>query len=109
LRQLAKKRLRELGRECNCIRCREVGLQGITNVEEVERRVEEYRACNGVEYFISTVGLRGDLEFLIGFARLRIPHTSDRPEITNETALIRELHVYGNSATIRERHEKKWQ
>jgi elongator complex protein 3 len=66
-------------------------------------------ACKGVEYFISSVGLRGDLECLIGFARLRIPHTSNRPEITNETALIRELHVYGNSATIGERHEKKWQ
>ena len=109
LRQLAKKRLRELGRECNCIRCREVGLLGITNVGDVERRVEKYMACKGVEYFISSVGLRGDLECLIGFARLRIPHTSDRPEITNETALIRELHVYGNSATIGERHEKKWQ
>ncbi|MGA7470153.1 MAG: tRNA uridine(34) 5-carboxymethylaminomethyl modification radical SAM/GNAT enzyme Elp3 [Halobacteriota archaeon] len=109
LRQLAKKRLRELGRECNCIRCREVGLQGITNVEAVERRVEKYRACKGVEYFISSVGLRGDLEFLIGFARLRIPHTSDRPEITNETALIRELHVYGNLAALGERHEEKWQ
>lgn len=109
LRQLAKKRLRELGRECNCIRCREVGLISITNVEGVERRVEKYRACKGVEYFISSVGLRGDLEFLIGFARLRIPHASDRPEITHETGLIRELHVYGNAATIGERHEKKWQ
>jgi len=109
LRQLAKKRLRELGRECNCIRCREVGLLSITNVEDVERRVEKYRACKGVEYFISSVGLRGDLEFLVGFARLRIPHTFDRPELTNETALIRELRVYGNAATIGERHEKKWQ
>jgi elongator complex protein 3 len=109
LRQLAKNRLRELGRQCKCIRCREVGLRGITNVEDVERRVEKYAACKGVEYFISTVGLRGDLEFLIGFARLRIPHTPHRLEITSETALIRELRVYGNVAGLGERHEDKWQ
>jgi elongator complex protein 3 len=109
LRQLAKERLRELGQECNCIRCREVGLQGITSVERVERRVEMYRACKGVEVFISSVGLRGDLESLIGFARLRIPHTPHRPEITDETALVRELHIYGSVAALGERHETKWQ
>ena len=109
LRQLAKKRLGELGHECRCIRCREVGLQGITSVEDVERRIEKYQACKGFEFFISSVGLRGDMEFLIGFARLRIPHTPHRPEITEETALVRELHIYGNVAALGERHEAKWQ
>src|SRR5665811_2210813 len=33
LRQLAKKRLLELGGDCSCIRCREIGLNGITQVE----------------------------------------------------------------------------
>ena len=49
------------------------------------------------------------MEYLIGFARLRLPYQSERPEITAETGLIRELHVYGNSAMLGERHEKKWQ
>ncbi len=109
LRQLAKQRLLELGGDCSCIRCREIGLRGVTQVESVERRVEKYRACKGIEYFISSVGLLGDMECLIGFARLRLPYQSERPEITAETGLIRELHVYGNLAMLGERHEKKWQ
>jgi elongator complex protein 3 len=109
LRQLAKRRLHDLGGNCSCIRCREIGLQGISEVEEVEGRVEKYRACKGLEFFISTVGLHGDLELLIGFARLRLPYKSQRPEITDGTALLRELHVYGNLAALGERHEKKWQ
>lgn len=109
LRQLAKKRLQDLGGDCGCIRCREIGLQGVSEVESVERRVEKYQACKGVEYFISSVGLRGDLELLIGFARLRLPYKSLRPEITDGTALVRELHVYGNLAALGERHKKKWQ
>jgi elongator complex protein 3 len=78
-------------------------------VEDVETRVEKYRACKGVEYFISSVGLLGDMEFLVGFARLRLPYKSHRPEITAETGLVRELHVYGSLAMLGERHEKKWQ
>jgi elongator complex protein 3 len=109
LRQLAQKRLSDLGGACDCIRCREIGLRRVSNVEAVEQQVEAYRACGGVEHFISCIGLRDEVEFLIGFARLRFPHKSQRPEITEETALVRELHVYGNAATIGERHEKKWQ
>jgi elongator complex protein 3 len=109
LRELAKRRLLELGGDCSCIRCREVGLRGVYRVEDVETRVEKYRACKGVEYFISSVGLLGDTESLIGFARLRLPYKSHRPEITAETGLIRELRVYGSLAMLGERHEKKWQ
>ncbi|HYB59622.1 MAG TPA: tRNA uridine(34) 5-carboxymethylaminomethyl modification radical SAM/GNAT enzyme Elp3 [Candidatus Acidoferrales bacterium] len=109
LRQLAKKRLQDLGGTCRCIRCREIGLQGVDKVESVELRAEKYQACKGVEYFISSVGVSGDLEPLIGFARLRLPYKPERPEITDGTALVRELHVYGTLAALGERHEKKWQ
>jgi elongator complex protein 3 len=109
LRQLAKRRLRDLGGDCDCIRCREIGLQRVSYVEAVEQRVEKYRACGGTEHFISCMGLLDELEFLIGFARLRFPNKSPRPEITEETAVLRELHVYGNAAMIGERNEKKWQ
>ncbi len=109
LRQLAKRRLLELGGDCSCIRCREIGLCGVIQVENVERRVEKYQACKGIEYFISSVGLLDNVEYLIGFARLRLPYQSERPEITAETGLIRELRVFGNLAMLGERHEKKWQ
>jgi len=109
LRQLAKQRLLELGGDCSCIRCREVGLSGVTHVDNIDNRLEKYQVCEGTEYFISRVGLLDDKEYLIGFARLRLPYQSERPEITAETGLIRELHVYGNLAMLGERHEKKWQ
>ncbi|HYA33829.1 MAG TPA: tRNA uridine(34) 5-carboxymethylaminomethyl modification radical SAM/GNAT enzyme Elp3 [Candidatus Bathyarchaeia archaeon] len=109
LRELATKRLHARGHQCNCIRCREVGLKGVTEVEDVEFRTEKYRACKGAEYFISSVGFLRDLECLIGFARLRIPHASIRPEITDETALVRELRVYGQVAKLGEQDLEKWQ
>jgi len=109
LRQLAKERLLALGGQCDCIRCREIGLQGITAVDAVEKRVEKYPACKGTEYFISFVGVHDDSEALIGFSRLRFPHTPHRPEINDKTALVRELHVYGALASIGERDEGKWQ
>ncbi len=44
LRELAESRLKEKGVNCQCIRCREVGLKGITTFDrqEVELRSESY-------------------------------------------------------------------
>ena len=40
-------------------------------------------------------------ESIAGFLRFRIPSPNHyRPEITDKTALIRELHVYGNMIKI---------
>ena len=38
----------------------------------------------------------------MGFCRMRFPHKSLRKEITRDSALIRELHVYGETAAIGE-------
>jgi elongator complex protein 3 len=58
--------------------------------------VREYFASNGKEYFIS-------MEYenkILGFVRLRIPTRSLHPVITEKSALIRELHVYGQAVSI---------
>jgi elongator complex protein 3 len=88
-RQLAGDRLRETGRECCCIRCREVGRrEKHSSLPEVSTLV--YECCRGEERFIqATAG-----PSLIGFVRLRFPGSSWRHEIYG-AALIRELHVYG--------------
>ena len=40
---------------------------------------------------------------MIGFCRLRIPYKPFRKEITNKSAGIRELHVYGSAAPLGEK------
>ncbi|CAD7769994.1 hypothetical protein AIOGIFDO_00727 [Candidatus Methanoperedenaceae archaeon GB37] len=94
IRELAAKRLAERGAHCRCIRCREAGhqyLQGI-QPEDITDQIHTYRACEGVEHFISFEDTAR--EILIGFARLRFPNTPYRSELQN-AALVRELHVYG--------------
>ncbi|MBI3190889.1 tRNA uridine(34) 5-carboxymethylaminomethyl modification radical SAM/GNAT enzyme Elp3 [archaeon] len=88
LRQLAKIRMGKLDIKCNCIRCREVGLNN-KKPENASLIVDEYDASGGREFFISYEDVKNSL--LLGFARLRID---------NETARIRELHVYGESTPI---------
>ena len=97
LRQLIHDRMRALGTRCRCIRCREVGhaTRIFRHGEFVEVR---YEASGGREVFVSFEDVESDL--LLGFVRLRYPARQLRSEITEHTALIRELHVYGSTARL---------
>jgi elongator complex protein 3 len=102
-RQLAKNRLEESGKRCRCIRCREIGR--LPSLTEPEVQVLEYDACGGREHFISAVA--GDS--LIGFARLRFPSMTYRPELES-AALLRELHVYGSLVPVgKDAESEEWQ
>lgn len=92
-RQLASARLTANGGHCRCIRCREIGRH--PSAETPELRTDTYECAGGTEHFISSVA--GDS--LIGFARLRHPCTIFREEL-EESALLRELHVYGSIVPI---------
>jgi elongator complex protein 3 len=55
-------------------------------------------ASHGLEYFISAEILRPNRSLLLGFIRMRFSSTLKKsiiPELKGETAMIRELHVYG--------------
>ncbi|WP_135828508.1 tRNA uridine(34) 5-carboxymethylaminomethyl modification radical SAM/GNAT enzyme Elp3 [Halorussus halobius] len=91
LRQLARQRMDDHGWECDCIRCREVGMND-ADPETVDLDVLTYEAAGGTEHFISYEDPEKDL--LIGFCRLREPGNPVRRELAN-AALVRELHVYG--------------
>lgn len=104
----------ELGRRksrCSCIRCREVGrfLDGGIEPDahhiNVVRRT--YEASQGTEEFLSFEDTKQDI--LIGFLRLRRPGDPFRAEIDSETALVRELHVYGPQLEIGEKPQFEWQ
>ncbi|WP_248896395.1 tRNA uridine(34) 5-carboxymethylaminomethyl modification radical SAM/GNAT enzyme Elp3 [Haloplanus halobius] len=103
LRQLAEQRAAERGITPRDIRAREVGHNDADpDPGRVELDVMTYEAGGGTEHFISFEDPVADL--LIGFCRLRFPNDPVRRELDN-AALVRELHVYGSEAGIREETE----
>ena len=112
LGELVYKKLHEMEINCKCIRCREVGHKAadgiIPDIDNVKLLKEEYEAGGGQEIFLSFEDIKKDI--LIGFLRLRIPSPkAHRPEISDKTALIRELHVYGSMIPLGEKETGKWQ
>jgi elongator complex protein 3 len=102
-RQLAQNRLKATGRSCRCIRCREIGR--LPSLAESEIRVLRYTCCEGIEHFISAVSN----DSLIGFTRLRFPSAVYNPVLEN-TALLRELHVYGSLVPVgKDAESNEWQ
>ncbi|EFW93302.1 histone acetyltransferase, ELP3 family protein [Haladaptatus paucihalophilus DX253] len=96
LRQLARQRMEEHGWTCDCIRCREVGMND-EEPENVELDVMTYEAAGGTEHFISFEDF--DKNLLLGFCRLRFPGDPVRRELDN-AAVVRELHVYGSEVGV---------
>ncbi len=102
LREVVKRQLRAEGRECQCIRCREV--RGV-RVEsgELELNALEYDSSGGREHFLSFETAAGKLA---GFLRLSLPTleatASTGIEELSDAAIIREVHVYGPVVRIGE-------
>lgn len=102
LGELVYNKLDENHINCQCIRCREIGHKKTNEnytLDDFRLFKESYTACGGEETFISIEDKNE--ESIAGFLRFRIPSENIfRPEITDKTALIRELHVYGNMIQI---------
>ena len=106
LGELVYNRLEEEGVNCKCIRCRELGhrinkskTKLEVDIDDFKLFKEEYIATGGKEIFLSFED-KEELT-LAGFLRLRFPSPqAHREEITPHTAIIRELHVYGNMLEI---------
>lgn len=92
LRQMIRENMKRKGLVCHCISCSEIKSQIINPCLSVF----EYTASNGKEFFIS---FHQDTE-IIGFCRLRFPSKCLRSEITPESAIVRELHVYGPAVDL---------
>ncbi|MCL2143385.1 MAG: tRNA uridine(34) 5-carboxymethylaminomethyl modification radical SAM/GNAT enzyme Elp3 [Methanomassiliicoccaceae archaeon] len=98
IRELAQERLLTQGRECRCIRCREVGQNDVAMGDPslIVMKDTEYEASGGTEHFIS---MEYD-DMLIGYVRLRLD--------SGDTASVRELKVFGRMTGIGERADE-WQ
>jgi len=104
IRQILQQKLKEQGLQCNCIRCREVGIKKLTNFSDIKimpKRID-YDSSQGKEVFLSLEDY--DNETLYGFLRLRKlakPHRKElREKDGNPSAIVRELHVLGQVVDV---------
>ena len=95
LRQYIEKELKKKGIRCRCIRCREIGRTN-EEIKDYKIKIIRYKASKGREFFIAAE----KNDSIVGFCRLRFPSQQLRKEITKESVLIRELHVYGESTEL---------
>ena len=94
LRQYLQAELKKQGKDCQCLRCREVKSE-LFDIKSVELVKREYRASCGREWFLSFENHEHTKVY--AFLRLRI---NDKPaenilEELKNASLVRELHVYG--------------
>jgi elongator complex protein 3 len=89
---LVKKKIK-----CNCIRCREPK-NDLVDLNSLKLKAMTFGSSGGEETFISAESKNS----LLGFCRLRIPYKPFMKEITERSAGIRELHVYGKAAALSE-------
>jgi elongator complex protein 3 len=89
LRGPVRQRMKQRGIECKCIRCREYGHRAREGREIGEPKLArmDYGAAGGKEIFLS---FEDESETLFAVLRLRI-----QPQDSQNSAIIRELHVYG--------------
>src|SRR5881296_96235 len=114
LRQMVQEELGRQGIKCHCIRCREVGQHLMRNgsnpsTDDVGIQRLTYEASGGIEIFLSFEDPAQSI--LVGYVRLRIPgDNSHRPEIKDKNAaIIRELHVFGQTVPVGTRSELAFQ
>ncbi len=95
--------LRQKNVKLNEIRYREIGfaLQYQKQIDSNYKvKVLEYSASSGKEYFLQAVNKDN---ILFGLLRLRIPKKQPFIDVLKNSAIIRELHVYGKALEIGEK------
>lgn len=103
MRQMALQELWENGERSRNIRAREVGhVKRNHDLEPQEENIElverDYEASGGHEYFASFEDTGNDI--ILGFSRLRTTPESFRPEIDEDTLIVRQLKVMGSATDI---------
>jgi elongator complex protein 3 len=94
LRELVQHKMAMDGTSCNCIRCREVK-GAVIDSKELKIVIMQYQTNVSTEYFISQ---NTPDDKIAGFLRLAI--YSDNANLIKTKAMIREIHVYGQSTVV---------
>ena len=96
-RQIAEEKAKKLGITLLDIHSREIRSQEVSIKNDLELKIMRYLTKVSVEYFIEYVTSE---DKIAGFVRLNIPlEESFIPELKN-SAIIREVHVYGKSTEV---------
>lgn len=104
LRGMIRQQMKRQGLECKCIRCREYGHRAREGVKIGKPHLArmDYDASGGREIFLS---FEDEGETIFGLLRMRIqsdPIPAMRTELTGNSSLIRELHVFGPEVPLNE-------
>jgi ELP3 family radical SAM enzyme/protein acetyltransferase len=106
LAQIVKDEAEARGVFCKCIRCCEVRGESFAP-EDIQYKTFTFTASGATEHFIAAMIDREPRHLMLGFIRLRLSgatgsvvvedegSASVLPELAGHTAMIRELHVYG--------------
>jgi elongator complex protein 3 len=101
LRQDIQNELAHRGQACACIRCREVREEMIEQ-DGLEMDSDKYTTLSSDEYFLSS---HTGEDRIVGYLRLSLPSTTS-PDLELSdlagAAIIREVHVYGQSLMVGE-------
>lgn len=100
LRQDIQREMKQRGTTCECIRCREVRKNKVT-AETVTLHDLIYHPAHAEEHFVS---FDTPNDKLAGFLRLSLPEDTHFTNIIDleDAAIIREVHVYGQSLEVGE-------
>ena len=100
MRQILDKEIESSGLVSYDIRSREIGRHPKYYKKEAKYNIHYNRANNGDDYFIAYESL--DTKVLFGFIRLRINDKKNMCifDVLKDKALIRELHVYGDTNAV---------
>jgi ELP3 family radical SAM enzyme/protein acetyltransferase len=104
LAQVVKKEAEDRGVFCKCIRCCEVRDESF-DPADIQYKTYTFNASGAPELFIAAMIDKSPRHLMLGFIRLRLStatgsHDTEGaasvlPELSGRTAMIRELHVYG--------------
>ena len=102
LRELAARLLADKGLTTSEIRGREVGLSGgLLPGEQIEMKRTYYSGSLGLDVFLEFTGMHSDR--LVAYLRLRKPSAmTHRSELTDGSAVVRELKVLGRATPLGE-------
>ncbi len=98
LRQDVALLLQQRGKQCQCIRCREIRYSKV-DAESLVLTDQVYLAGQAEEHFLS---FNTPDDKIVGFLRLSLPKVETKPPIPDfhKAAIIREVHVYGQSIEV---------
>ena len=100
LRQDVQREMRKRGTQCQCVRCREIRKRQVS-AESLELNDLIYHPAFAEEHFLS---FDTPDDHLAGFLRLSLPEETGKSGIDElkDGAIIREVHVYGQSLEVGE-------